>query len=271
MRDLQHHTTWVHHLEIPVVSAHPTTVLNSLQLQQLVGTIMVALPTISPLQALVLPVHSIHVVLVVGHLEVHLATLVLALLHIHQLPLIRRPPQIWAWPVLCTIHHLECRQPARLSHLPLQHTVQLLQASGKLVLPQPLHSIHQLLQVSPQLRQDTHRRRRNILRPHRPSVLRRQHLLHLQHTVRHPQVGVQPRRLMQVLLVNRRRLLHHNTRQPLQRLALRHQHSVRRLRLIHLRVQLSIHLRGVRALLRVHNTRQTVRRAPSILQSKLRL
>lgn len=269
MRDLLHHTTLARHLEIPAVLALLTTVLNFLPLQHLVVTIMVALPTISPLQALVLQVHSTPVVRVLGHPEVHLATLVPVHLPIRPLPLIHQPLPIWAWPVLCTTHHLECHRPAQLSHLPLQHTVRRLQALVKLALLQRLPSIHQLLPASLQPRQDTRRPRHNTLQHHQLSVQHRRRLQRLRHIARHLQVGVRRRQLMQVpLATNKHRLPHHNIRQPLQRLALRHQHSVRRLPLIRLRVPLSIHPQGVRALLRVHNTRQTVRRAPSTLPSK---
>ena len=268
MKDLPHHTTWAHRLQMPMAWALLTTALNSLQLQPLAATIMAVSQTISPLQASALQAHSIHAVLVAGLLEVHLGIPAPALLLIRRLRLTRQLLQIWVWRVRCTTHRPECRQLVQLSPLRLLRIAQRLQALVKPVPLQHRHSIHQLLPASLQLRQGIHRRRHNTPQRHRHSVLPRQRLQHPPPTARHLQAGVPRRPLMQVLLANRPRLLHHNTLQPLQRLVLRHQLSVRRLRLIRQRVQLSIHLREVRALQRVHNTRQTAQRAQSTLPSK---
>ena len=94
MRDLLHNTTWVHHLGNPTALVLLTMVLNFLPLQPPAETIMEDLRIINQPQASVPPVHSIPAVLVAGHLEVHLAILVPALLHIHQRRLTRQPLRI---------------------------------------------------------------------------------------------------------------------------------------------------------------------------------
>jgi hypothetical protein len=269
MRDLLRHTTLVHRLQKPMVLALLIMELNFLPLRPLVAMIMVASPTISPPLALAQPVHLIRVVLVAGHLEALLVTQAPALLSIRRVPLTRQPLRSWVWPVRFTTHRLECRQPARPSPLPLQHTVQHPQALDKLVLLPHLHNTRRLLRASPPLHPDTRRHLHNIHRPRRHSVQHLRRLQHLQHTARHLQAGARPHPLMPVPLANRPHPRLHSIPPPPQRLALRHQPLARRLRLIRRRVQLSIHLQEVRALPRVLNTRQTVQRAPSTLQSEL--
>lgn len=232
---------------------------------------MVALQTISPPPASVLQVHLIREVLAAGHHEAHSAILVPALLLIHQLHPIHQPLPTWVWPVRSTIPHRECRLPVQLSPLPRQHTVQRLPALVKLALLPHLRSTRPLLQVSPQPRRVTLLRRRSILRRRQRSVQRRQRLQLLLHTARRHRAGVPRRQLMQEPLADRPRLLPHNTRQRLPLLALRHRLSVQLLRLIRLLVQLSIHLRGLRALLPVRSIRQIVRRARSTLPTRQKM
>lgn len=267
MKDLPHHTMWVHLWPTPTALALPTTVLNFRQLQQPAAMIMVALPTINPPQVSALQVLSIRAAPAAGHHGVPSATPVQALPLIHRLRLTHRPLQIWVWPAQSTTHRLGCRRPVLPSPLPRQRTVQRLQALAKPVLLRRLRSTHPLLQASPQPHQDIHRRRRSILQRHQRSALPRQRRPPRPHTARRLQAGVRRRQLMPVLPASRPRLLHHNTRRPHRRSAPRRHLSVRRLRLIRLLVRLSILLRGVRVLLRARSIRPTAQRVPNTLRT----